>query len=48
VSDDPIVVSKLLPVKAGNGLEEKTAATSSKESAVTESSLDGFTQVKSL
>jgi hypothetical protein len=40
---------KSLPVKADDSLEDKTATTSSKESAVTElSSLGGFWQVKSL
>jgi hypothetical protein len=48
VADEPVVVNKLLPAKAGDSLEEKTATTSSKESAVTESSLDGFMQAKSL
>jgi hypothetical protein len=48
VSDEPVVVNKLLLSKAGDSLEEKTATTSSKESAVTESSLDGFIQAKSL
>jgi hypothetical protein len=48
VTDEPVVVNTSLPAKAGDSLEEKTATTSSKESAVTESSLDEFTQAKSL
>jgi hypothetical protein len=35
-------------MKAGDSLEGKTATTSGKESAVTDSSLDEFTQAKSL
>ena len=30
VADDPVVVNKSRPVKAGNRLEDKTATTSSK------------------
>jgi hypothetical protein len=48
VADEPVVVNKSLPTKAGDSLEDKTATTSSKELAVTDSSLDEFTQVKSL
>jgi Zn-dependent M16 (insulinase) family peptidase len=45
---EPVVVNKSLPTKAGDSLADKTATTSSSESAVIESSLDGFTQIKSL
>ena len=48
MADEPVVVNKSLPTKAGDSLEDKTATTSSKELAVTESSLDGFTQAKSM
>lgn len=48
LADEPVVVNKALPMKAGDSLEDKTATTSSKELAVTDSSLDEFTQVKSL
>ncbi|QDV14481.1 hypothetical protein CA51_43820 [Rosistilla oblonga] len=35
-SDEPVVVNKSRPVKAGNSLEDKTVATTCKASAVTE------------
>jgi hypothetical protein len=41
VADDPVVVSKSRPVKAGNSLEEKTAMTLGKATAVTDASFSG-------
>ena len=47
VADEPVVVKKSRPRKAGNSLEDKTATTASKAAEVTDVSLAGHRCVKS-